>query len=290
MEKPQNSFHARELLAWYVDAGIDCALTDAPIDRFAQSAAQKAANEQARKSALDARHAGHARQKASGESERAKERIGEERTVPDEQAVKKAVELARSAQDLTQLEEALKGFDGCNLKLTARSTVFSDGNPDSELMIIGEAPGREEDEKGLPFVGRSGQLLDKMLAAIGHNRENCYITNVIAWRPPGNRTPSPMETEICRPFVEKHIELVNPKVILMMGGASSKTLLKTKTGILSLRGKWREIQVGERTFAAMPSLHPAYLLRQPSQKRLAWHDLLAVKKALAERSDERADK
>ena len=202
--------------------------------------------------------------------------------VPDDKAVQNARELAASAADLHALRDAMAGFEGCNLRLTAKNMVFADGNPAASIMAVGEAPGRDEDLQGLPFVGRSGQLLDRMLAAIGLDRDTVYIANVIAWRPPGNRTPTPQETEICRPFIERHIELVAPKILLPLGGSSAKTLLKTNDGIMRLRGKWTRYIVGETEIDALPMLHPAYLLRQPGHKRLAWQDLLKLKKRMNE--------
>ena len=147
-------------------------------------------------------------------------------------------------------------------------------------MLVGEAPGREEDRQGLPFVGRSGQLLDRMLAAIGLDRTSVYIANVVPWRPPGNRTPTPQETAACRPFIDRQIELASPEILICLGGAAAKELLATSDGILRLRGKWRTFRAGQVTVRTMATLHPAYLLRQPAQKRLVWRDLLAVKEAL----------
>jgi DNA polymerase len=147
-------------------------------------------------------------------------------------------------------------------------------------MLVGEAPGFEEDMQGLPFVGRSGQLLDRMLAAIGLDRASAYIANVIPWRPPGNRTPTPQETEICRPFIERQIALADPDFLILLGGASAKQLLQTSEGILKLRGRWQTYRTGLREIRAMATLHPAYLLRQPLQKRLAWRDLLTLKAAV----------
>jgi DNA polymerase len=172
-------------------------------------------------------------------------------------------------------------FEGCNLRYTAKSLVFADGNPAGPLMLVGEAPGRDEDIEGRPFVGRSGQLLDRMLAAIGIDRSSAYIANVIPWRPPGNRTPTPQETEICRPFIERQIELANPKVLVSLGGPSAKVLAGAVEGIMKLRGSWRiHRTAGGREIPLMPTLHPAYLLRNPAHKRLAWRDLLEVKAKL----------
>lgn len=175
----------------------------------------------------------------------------------------------------------MAAFDGCNLKFTAKNLVFADGNPNAAVMLVGEAPGRDEDLEGLPFVGRSGRLLDQMLAAIGLDRTSAYIANVIPWRPPGNRTPTPHETEICRPFIERQIELVKPKVLVNLGGPSAKTLLNTTEGILRLRGNWRvHTTASGIAIPAMPTLHPAYLLRTPAHKKLAWRDFLEVKAKL----------
>ena len=193
-----------------------------------------------------------------------------------------AREAASSAKTLDELAASLAAFEGCNLRNTATKLVFADGNPEARIMFVGEAPGREEDLQGLPFVGRSGQLLDRMLAAIGLDRTSAYIANVIPWRPPGNRTPTASEIAACLPFVERHIELVNPDYLMLVGGMSAKTLLGRGEGILRLRGHWQAYQHAglSRPIPALPSLHPAYLLRQPQQKRLAWRDLLSLKRAL----------
>jgi DNA polymerase len=188
-----------------------------------------------------------------------------------------AREAAKTAQSLDELRAMLERFEGCALKATATQLVFADGNPDARVMFVGEAPGRDEDIEGLPFVGRSGKLLDRMLAAIGLDRTKVYITNVLAWRPPGNRTPTPAEAEICRPFIERHIELVDPQIIAFLGGASAKLLLNTSEGILRLRGRWTSYSHGGKAIDAIAMLHPAYLLRQPAQKRLAWQDMLKLK-------------
>jgi DNA polymerase len=191
-----------------------------------------------------------------------------------------ARKTAKSAETLDDLCKLLEQFDGCNLKLTATQLVFADGNPKARVMLVGEAPGRDEDIEGLPFVGRSGQLLDRMLAAIDLDRTSVYIANVVPWRPPGNRTPTPQETAICRPFIERQIELADPNFLICLGGAAAKELMNTSDGILRLRGQWREYDTGTRKIRAMATLHPAYLLRQPLQKRYAWRDFLALKAAL----------
>jgi DNA polymerase len=191
-----------------------------------------------------------------------------------------AREAARQAPTLEALEAALRRFDGCSLKATAKNLCFYRGSPQARLMLIGEAPGREEDLEGKPFVGRSGQLLDRMLAAIGLTEKDVHITNTVYWRPPGNRTPTLQETLVCRPFLERQIALVAPEVIVTLGGPAAKAVLGVDDGILRIRGRWRELDVDGRRIRVMPTLHPAYLLRTPAAKRQAWRDLLQVKAAL----------
>ena len=179
---------------------------------------------------------------------------------------------------LAALQQALADFDGCSLKHTASNLVFADGNPQAKIMLIGEAPGRDEDRMGLPFVGAAGQLLDRMLAAIGLDRSQVYITNILPWRPPGNRTPTAEETALLWPFLRRHIQLKAPQIILALGGSSAKLLLDSQTGILKLRGQMREVDFGlPARLPVLPSLHPAYLLRSPAQKKLAWADLLTLR-------------
>lgn len=265
---------ARALLDWYVAAGVDCALDDAPQDRYAESAARLAPRSAAEAPAMprspdravDMRPAASPAALLAG---------------PGEGAAA-AREAAASAATLEELRAILEAFDGCPLKATASRTVFADGTPGARLMLVGEAPGREEDLSGLPFVGRSGQLLDRMLAAIGLDRSSVYIANVIPWRPPGNRTPTPQETETCLPFIRRHIELARPDVLVALGGSSAQSLFRAKEGILKLRGRWLEHEVGGRPVKAMATLHPAYLLRSPAQKKFAWRDLKAIRAALAE--------
>lgn len=188
--------------------------------------------------------------------------------------------IARTAQSIEALEDALRAFDGCGLKATATKLCFYRGAAKAPLMIVGEAPGRDEDLEGKPFVGRAGQLLDKMLAAIGLSEKEVHITNIVYWRPPGNRTPTPQEALACRPFLERQVELVAPKVLLALGGSAAKELLGVSEGIMRLRGKWSEVSIGERKYPAMATLHPAYLLRTPAAKGMAWLDLLQVRSKL----------
>jgi len=194
-----------------------------------------------------------------------------------------AVASAHSAQSLEELKAALMAFEGCALKYTATNLVFGDGNPKSRVMLIGEAPGADEDRQGLPFVGQSGQLLDKMLSYIGLTRQNFYITNIIPWRPPGNRQPTPAEADACLPFVKRHIDLVSPDFLILVGGTAAKTLLGGREGIVRVRGAWKEYtsEAGKK-MKVIAIFHPAYLLRSPGQKREVWLDLIKIKHTLLE--------
>lgn len=202
--------------------------------------------------------------------------------------VEDARAAAAGAETVAALREIVAGFEGCALKATATKLCFADGPADAALMVIGEAPGAEEDVAGLPFVGKAGQLLDKMLAAIGLTRGRVYITNVIFWRPPGNRKPTPAELAVCLPFVRRQIALVRPRVLLLAGGTAANTVLENSEGITRLRGRWQAVDPdglptppdSHGSIPALPSFHPAYLLRQPSAKREAWRDLLAVRARL----------
>lgn len=197
-------------------------------------------------------------------------------------AAAQARALAAAAQDLEALAEAIAGFDGCGLKFEgARQAVFARGDPTAPVMVIGEGPGADEDAQGLPFVGRAGKLLDKMLGAAGL-ADRVFITNTVYWRPPGNRTPTPAEQLVCRPFVERAIALVQPKFLLLVGAASAKSMLAREEGILTLRGRWFEWTApeGDQVLPALPTLHPAFLLRQPAAKKKAWTDLMTLTERL----------
>jgi uracil-DNA glycosylase family 4 len=266
---------AQDLLAFYQEAGVDALLGETPVNRFAEPTPQP-------KPAPVAAPAVPPPAKPA-------ELPSTIRTSPQpalappapEAAVMAAREAARSAPDLATLRQILDRFEGCGLRATASRLVFADGNPSARVMLIGEAPGREEDLEGLPFVGRSGKLLDRMLAAIGLDRSSVYIANIVPWRPPGNRTPTPQETAICLPFILRQIELVDPDILVCLGNPSTQTLLNTKDGITKTRGRWFAFNAGMREIRAIPTFHPAFLLRTPLQKRLAWRDFLAIKKALA---------
>jgi DNA polymerase len=202
--------------------------------------------------------------------------------VPSKQAMNSRA-IAAACKTVDELRQAIVNFEGCDLKMTATHTVFSDGNPDAKIMIIGEAPGADEDRQGRPFVGLSGQLLDKVLASINLSRaQNIYISNIISWRPPGNRTPTPHEIALCQPFIERHIELIAPKILILVGGVSAKTLLNTNEGIMKLRGKWHEFKTPtmQDPIKTMATYHPAFLLRSPGQKAAVWKDLLLVQEEM----------
>jgi DNA polymerase len=251
-------------LEWQVAMGVDVCLDEAPRDRFAEAAIAKApplASEPPPPAAPP-------------------RPLSTALLASPQETAGAARQAAASAASLDELRAILERFDGCALKATASRTVFADGNPAARLMLVGEAPGREEDLSGLPFVGRSGQLLDRMLASIGLDRSSVYIANVIPWRPPGNRTPTPQETETCLPFIRRQIELCDPDVLVALGGSAAQSLFRAKDGILKLRGRWLDYETGARSVKAMATLHPAYLLRSPAQKKFAWRDLKAVKRAL----------
>jgi DNA polymerase len=262
------------IIKWYQAAGVDEAVGDTPCDwsRLGASATLE----------------------LSAEADTPEQPPRRDRQAPAPQPIARAApiaplegaplqarELARHAPDLAALEAALAAFDGCALKKTAKSLCFARGNPKARLMLIGEAPGRDEDLEGRPFVGRAGRLLDRMLAAIGLGQDDVYITNVVYWRPPGNRTPTPQEVQACQPFLARQIELVAPKVLVLLGGAAAKQVLGTDEGIMKLRGKWRSYAAEGSEIRTMATLHPAYLLRTPAAKRQAWRDLLLIKAALA---------
>ena len=261
----------RELLAFYLEAGVDCALLDEPPNRLldpeiaAPPPPATAPSANIRRPAPEPAAIPRAPAAAA--------------PAPDV-AIASARDAARTAPTLEALRALLETFDGCALKQTATRLVFADGNPQARIMFVGEAPGRDEDLEGIPFIGRSGKLLDRMMAAIGLSRDSAYIANIIPWRPPGNRDPSPQETQICLPFIKRQIELVDPDVLVCLGKPSSQAVLELKDGIMRTRGRWHNYDTGTRTIRAVATFHPAYLLRQPIHKRLAWQDLRAISKAL----------
>ena len=279
-------FQLAALLAWYCDMGADAAVGETPVDWLAKgdtapvstssSPAQPA--QRPRQSAPPAAFS-DARPVYPGAPP-----VAQPRQFPSaapDVAVMAARTAARQAASLDELQATLAGFDGCSLKATAKHLCFYRGAQKSRLMLVGEAPGRDEDLEGKPFVGRAGQLLDKMLAAIGMAEADVHITNIVYWRPPGNRTPTPQEAQVCRPFLERQVELVAPEVMVLLGGAAAKHVLEVAEGIMRVRGRFQEIAIGGHKVRAIATLHPAYLLRTPAAKRLAWRDLQAIKAALA---------
>ena len=265
-DRPLNTPDLVSVLEWYRAAGVDIAVGEEPVNRFAQRAPARPVE------------ATPARQPNPADADRSEATP----VVPSAFAVDpgEARTLAATAQTLAELEAIVGAYDGCGLKLRATQLCFADGNPEAQIMLIGEAPGAEEDRQGKPFVGKSGQLLDRMLGAIGLDRTKIYIANTVPWRPPGNRTPTPEELAICLPFLHRQVELVAPKVILTLGGPAMQTVFSTSTGILKMRGRWSELTVGNHNVAAMPTLHPAYLLRNPAAKQQAWRDMLSLRQKL----------
>ena len=300
---PDRPTDLRALFAFYMEAGVDAFLADEPVDRLAAeipqphaaSATAPAQTQGAADHADDQPEARRDRPRpppvsvpsadpGPGPRPLGRFDVGsptwiEAPATPDA-AIMAAREAAAGATSLDVLRDILDRFEGCGLRLTAKRLVFADGNPQARVMFVGEAPGREEDAAGLPFVGRSGQLLDRMMAAIGLNRNAAYIANVIPWRPPGNRTPTPQESQICLPFIRRQIELANPDFLVCLGGPSAQTLLGIKDGIRRARGRWHVYDTGSREIRAIATFHPAYLLRTPIEKRFAWRDFLAIKLAL----------
>src|SRR5579872_6311988 len=253
------------LLEWQAAMGADDAVLDAPRDRMRAEA--KSAERPQRPAPPAASMAQTSALAANA---------------PQSAMLASAKELADAATDLAMLRSAVESFDGCSLRRTATHTVFADGNPAARLMLIGEAPGADEDRIGLPFVGRSGQLLDRMLATIGVRRsENAYITNILFWRPPGNRKPTPEETAICLPFVWRHIALKRPEIVVLCGGTAAATLLNRNDGITRLRGRWFDLLVPDLgPIPALATYHPSFLLRAPAHKSESWRDLLAIQNRL----------
>ncbi len=247
---PDSAPTVQQLLAFYLEAGVDCALTEAPVNRLSDPDIDPAPRETA---PAPLRTMANTVPPSRSEAAPA-----------PEVAILSAREAARTAPTLEALRALLENFDGCALKSTATRLVFADGNPQARIMFVGEAPGREEDIEGLPFV-------------------RVYIANVIPWRPPGNRTPTPQETQICLPFIQRQIELVNPDVLVTLGNPSTQTLLSTREGIMKTRGRWFDYDTGSRVIRALATFHPAYLLRSPSYKRMAWQDLRAIAKALEQK-------
>lgn len=265
----------KALLQWYIGAGADEAVSATPVNRLKPRTAAPA-QEQAQNSLLPT---------MTREASRPVPAPRVSTAASANVAVQEARALADKAQTLDQLKQAVLAFNGCALKKTATNTVFSDGDPSSGLMLIGEAPGADEDKQGIPFCGVSGKLLDQMFAAIGHPRGRFYITNTLFWRPPGNRPPTAEELAMCEPFVQKHIALANPKRLILIGGTSAKSILGLTEGVTKLRGRdysYSNIYLKNKEIPVRVTFHPSYLLRQPAHKKQAWEDLQIIKHLLAE--------
>ena len=271
LTKSGDAAAALALLRWYVEIGADEAIAIEPQDRLARPSLRPAA---AASAVEPAPPPASVRAVAASPPAAFAESPGE--------AAQSARLAAERADTIAALEAAIAGFEGCGLKRTATNTVIADGNPAAPVMIIGEAPGADEDRIGRPFVGRAGQLLDRMLAAIGLDRSGVLITNAIYWRPPGNRTPSADEIAACLPFVLRHIALVRPKLLVLAGGTAARALLPPGPGITRLRGRWFDLAIPglDRPVPTLPMFHPSFLLRAPERKREAWQDLLALKARL----------
>ncbi|TCR93138.1 uracil-DNA glycosylase [Rhizobium sp. BK376] len=276
------------LLHFHADAGVDWLLEEEPVDRFAEFEAMKLARQGARTSqpridtpsqapASAARAQTERRPAERQPAPSASPQSRNAPAIPDDQAIEQARFAAESARSLSELKTALEAFNGCNLKNSARSTVFATGDLESRIMVIGPMPGADDDREGIPFAGKAGQMLDRMLGAIGLNRQQIMLTNVIAWRPPGNRAPSVPEMEICRPFIDRQIALAEPKVLLLLGNFTARFFFGGNDTILGVRGQWRDVWISGTKIPAMASLHPQELLTAPINKRLAWNDLLAFK-------------
>ncbi|CDN91406.1 uracil-DNA glycosylase [Agrobacterium tumefaciens] len=288
------------LLHFHADAGVDWLLEDSPLDRFAEFAAARAARPAAGQEAPARRmenggaerHAETSQRQAPGRNAPARgaaqagalqqPAVQQNVAVPDEQAVAAARFAAESARSLSELKTALEGFNGCNLKNSARNTVFTEGDPASAIMVIGPMPDADDDREGLPFAGKTGLLLDRMLAAIGLERSAILLGNVLPWRPPGNRPPTQAEMDICRPFIERQIALAEPKHLLLLGNLTARFFFGGTGTIHTLRGQWRDVAAGHMVLPALASLHPQELLNAPASKSLAWQDLLAFQAKISE--------
>lgn len=270
-DHPQNAWAdlPREELVALLDyqraLGVDLGLSEAPVDRFAASMAARP------RPAAPIAEAPAATPSAPAPVAAV--------TGPADPNETRAI--AAAAPTLEALRAAMDAYEGCVLKKRATQLVFADGNPEAEIMLVGEGPGEQEDLIGKPFVGRAGQLLDRMLAAIGLDRTKVYIANMVPWRPPGNRDPSPEELAQCTPFLVRQVELVAPRLLITLGNVPTKALFETTQGITRMRGQWRELEIGSHKVKALATLHPAYLLRTPSAKALVWQDMLSLRQALA---------
>ncbi|WP_342108550.1 uracil-DNA glycosylase [Methylobacterium sp. SI9] len=289
-QMPSPSDAQADLIAYldfHVEAGADAALDEHPHDRFTEADAPAPALRAPRRAApraVDQTASPVANTlvppPGSAPPAAAPRTFGRAASAQPDEAASDARMRARQAKSLDELERILADFDACPLRFTAKNLVFADGNPEARVMFLGEAPGADEDRIGKPFMGRSGQLLDKMMKAIGLDRTSAYIGNIVPWRPPGNRNPTPQEVAVCRPFVERQIELVDPDIIVCLGAPATQTLTGSKDGILRTRGRLFPYKLPNREVKLLATLHPAFLLRQPVQKRLAWRDFRSLRALL----------
>lgn len=278
VDRPLNHAELAAALDWYRAVGVDLAVGEEPVDRFALSAA------------APRRAAAAPTVAPAGAPAIVAPPLQRQRDVPAPAAPAVLSSLgadpaetraiAAATPTLEALRAAMEAYEGCTLKKRATQLVFADGNPAAEIMLVGEGPGEQEDLQGKPFVGRAGQLLDRMLASIGLDRSKVYIANMVPWRPPGNRDPSPEELALCTPFLIRQVELVAPKFLLTLGNVPTKSLFQTSGGITRMRGQWKELTIGNHPVRALATLHPAYLLRTPASKALAWRDMLSLRQAI----------
>jgi len=280
--------HPQDILAWHLSAGVDEAMGEQPLDRYAvalEAAEKRAAQTEALLKTAEAERAGPPTSTSNRSSGRpAPTPVRPAEGGVSEDAVKNAVELAGQAKTIDDLRTALDGFDGCPLKKTAMNLVFANGDPAARVMVIGDVPGEDEDRQGAPFVGPSGQLLDKMLASIGLERADVFTSNTVFWRPPGKRSANLGEIAVCLPFVERMVEIVSPQVLITLGEAATHSLLGQQGNLSRLRSRWFTYENPRMShpIAACALYHPSFLLTSPGMKRQAWQDLLAIQAKLAE--------
>ena len=282
------SLTTKEILEWHIDIGVDECIDDTPANKLnsvptSMADVLEASKKQQTKPIAHTDKIAQAYQSPAAPKQ-------EDGFIPlgTAEAAQDALRAAAACETLQDLEKAIRAFEGCPLKRTAKSTVFQDGDPSARIMVIGECPGVDEDNTGTPFSGQAGLLLDKMFAAIGYDRASedsakaLYLTNLVYWRPPGNRVPTDSEIEICRPFALRHIEIINPEVLVIMGGVTAKSILKTGHGITRLRGKWTEFKTDaiDKPVKTLPMLHPEFLLKSPDRKKYAWQDLQLLRDSL----------
>lgn len=260
---PLDDAEALAALDWYLAAGVDLAVGDEPVDRFATSALVPPRARPATAAPVVP-------------------------PVPLETDPNETRAIAAAAKTLDELRAAMDAYDGCALKHRATQLCFADGNPEAQIMLVGEGPGEQEDKQGKPFVGRAGQLLDRMLGSIGLDRTKVFIANMVPWRPPGNRNPTPEELALCAPFLHRQVELVAPKLLVTLGNVPTQSLFSTNLGITRMRGTWKTLSIGSWSGPVLPTLHPAFLLRTPGAKAQAWKDMLSLRQAIIKEGIETA--